>query len=103
MPQADISGLPPGARVVPIEPSVQSRLRLPRQRVTEAGPPPVLSRHLPVGDGLLGRVLDGAGRALDDLGPFDDVQLASLAATPINPLMRAPVDTSLDVGVRAIN
>src|SRR5690606_25552922 len=48
-------------------------------------------------------VLDGAGRALDDLGPFDDVQLASLAATPINPLMRAPVDTSLDVGVRAIN
>src|SRR5690606_19948138 len=30
MPQADISGLPPGARVVPIEPSVQSRLSLPR-------------------------------------------------------------------------
>lgn len=103
MPQSDISGLPPGARVVPIEPSVQSRLRLPKQRVSDPGPPPVLSRHLPVGDGLLGRVLDGAGRPLDDLGPFEDVQLASLAATPINPLARAPVDTTLDVGVRAIN
>src|SRR5690606_38655255 len=35
MPQADISGLPPGARVVPVEPSVQSRLSLPRQRSEE--------------------------------------------------------------------
>lgn len=103
MPQADISGLPPGARVVPIEPSVQSRLTLPRQRVQDPGPPPVLSRHLPVGDGLLGRVLDGAGRPLDDLGPLNDVQPASLGARHINPLARAPVDTVLDVGVRAIN
>lgn len=103
MPQAEISGLPPGARVVPIEPSVQSRLTLPRQRIDDPGPPPVLSQHLPVGDGLLGRVLDGAGRPLDDLGLFENVQPASLAATPINPLARAPIDTVLDVGVRAIN
>ena len=103
MPQADISGLPPGARVVPIEPSVQSRLTLPQQRIHDPGPPPVLSRHLPVGDGLLGRVLDGAGRPLDDLGPLNDVQPASLGAQHINPLARAPVDTALDVGVRAIN
>src|SRR5690554_1292107 len=103
MPQADISGLPPGARVVPIEPSVQSRLVLPRQRIDDPGPPPVLSRHLPVGDGLLGRVLDGAGRPLDDLGPLEAVQPASLTAAPIDPLTRAPIDTVLDVGVRAIN
>ncbi len=103
MPQAEISGLPPGARVVPIEPSVQSKLKLPRQRVDHVGPPPVLSQHLPVGDGLLGRVLDGAGQPLDDLGLFENVQPASLAATPINPLARAPIDTVLDTGVRAIN
>src|SRR5690606_11609974 len=53
--------------------------------------------------GLLGRVLDGAGRPLDDLGQLEDVQSASLAAQPINPLARAPVDTTMDVGVRAIN
>lgn len=103
MPQTDITGLPPGARVVPIEPSVQSRLTLPRHRSENPGPPPVLSQHLPVGDGLLGRVLDGAGRPLDDLGLFENIQPASLAAQHINPLARAPVDTVLDVGVRAIN
>ena len=103
MPQTEIAGLPPGARVVPIEPSVQSKLTLPRQRFDGAGPPPVLSQHLPVGDGLLGRVLDGAGRPLDDLGLFENVQPASLDAQHINPLARAPVDTVLDVGVRAIN
>src|SRR5690606_36681370 len=50
MPQAEITGLPPGARVVPIEPSVQSKLNLPRQRIDHVGPPPVLSQHLPVDD-----------------------------------------------------
>lgn len=103
MPQTEIAGLPPGARVVPIEPSVQSKLKLPRQRMDSVGPPPVLSQHLPVGDGLLGRVLDGAGQPLDDLGQFENVQAASLAATHINPLARAPIDTVLDTGVRAIN
>src|SRR5690606_41111571 len=62
-----------------------------------------LSRHLPVGDGLLGRVLDGAGRPLDDLGQLEDVRPASLNAQPFNPFDRPPVDTALDVGVRAIN
>jgi flagellum-specific ATP synthase len=103
MPQSDISGLPPGARVVPIEPAVQSRVALPRRSVQEVGPPPVLSRHLPVGDELLGRVLDGAGRPLDDLGELGHLTSAPLNASFINPLTRAPVDTVLDVGVRAIN
>jgi len=102
MPQSDISGLPPGARVVPIEPSVQSRIPLPVHADEGAGPPPVLSRHLPVGDALLGRVLDGAGRPLDGR-PLEGVQSARLTAPVINPLARAPIDTVLDVGVRAIN
>ncbi|SHI19019.1 flagellar protein export ATPase FliI [Pollutimonas bauzanensis] len=103
MPQSDISGLPPGARVVPIEPGIQSHVPLPRQALDELGPPPILSRHLPVGDALLGRVLDGAGRPLDDLGPLTHIGSAPLGAQIINPLSRAPVDTVLDVGVRAIN
>ncbi len=102
MPQSDISGLPPGARVVPIEPSVQSRIPLPLHADQDTGLPPVLSRHLPVGDALLGRVLDGAGRPLDGR-PLEGVESARLAAPVINPLARAPIDTVLDVGVRAIN
>ncbi|UYO94976.1 flagellar protein export ATPase FliI [Pollutimonas sp. M17] len=103
MPQSDISGLPPGARVVPLEPSIQSQVPLPLRAGDDIGPPLVLSRHLPVGDALLGRVLDGAGRPLDDLGPLGNVNSASLGAQVINPLARAPIDTVLDVGVRAIN
>ncbi|MYN11656.1 flagellar protein export ATPase FliI [Pusillimonas sp. TS35] len=99
MPQSDISGLPPGARVIPIEPAAHSRL-------PQAGTPSaasVQSHRLPVGDALLGRVLDGAGRPLDDLGALGHVDTAPLSAQTINPLQRAPVDTVLDVGVRAIN
>ena len=58
---------------------------------------------IPVGKGLLGRVIDSLGRSLDgqaipkltDNWPIDGVK--------INPLARKPVDTRLDVGVRVIN
>lgn len=103
MPQSDISGLPPGARVMPIPADVQGRIPLPLFPLTDLQAPTVLSRHLPVGNALLGRVVDGAGRPLDDLGPLTDVSAAPLGAQIINPLTRAPVDTVLDVGVRAIN
>lgn len=103
MPQSDTSGLPPGARVVPIEPGIQSRIPLPLTALDEFSAPLILSRHLPVGEALLGRVLDGAGRPLDDLGALEHVSSAPLTAPSINPLTRAPINTVLDVGVRAIN
>src|SRR5690606_26361130 len=103
MPQADISGLPPGARVVPGEPPVQRAIPLPRTAELNGNAKPQVGRHLPVGNALLGRVLDGAGRPLDDLGPLQGALAAPLSAAPINPLDRAPIDTVLDVGVRAIN
>ncbi|MGE8675953.1 MAG: flagellum-specific ATP synthase FliI, partial [Achromobacter kerstersii] len=103
MPQADISGLPPGARVVPGEPPVQRAIPLPRKAELNGNAKPQLGRHLPVGNALLGRVLDGAGRPLDGLGPLTGAELAPLSAQPINPLSRAPIDTVLDTGVRAIN
>jgi flagellum-specific ATP synthase len=56
-----------------------------------------------VGDTLLGRVVDGAGRPLDGLGALQHPQTRSLQSRPFNPLERATIDTTLDVGVRAIN
>jgi flagellum-specific ATP synthase len=58
---------------------------------------------LPVGDELLGRVLDAGGQPLDKLGQLNARNYRSLNGVPLNPLSRAPIDTILDVGVRAIN
>ncbi|MDE1963786.1 MAG: flagellar protein export ATPase FliI [Xanthomonadaceae bacterium] len=58
---------------------------------------------LPVGQGLLGRVIGADGLPLDGMGPLDTDEQASLKAEPINPMERKPIDTRLDTGVRAIN
>lgn len=101
MPQGDTEGVLPGARVMPLEvaeilPRAGS-LSHPRRRASDR------SRHLPVGTALLGRVVDAAGRPLDQRGPLRADAAASLNARAINPLSRAPIDMPLDVGVRAIN
>lgn len=58
---------------------------------------------VPVGDGLLGRVVDAFCRPLDE-GPSIAFDAAyPLHRAPINPLDRAPIDTALDTGVRAID
>jgi len=56
-----------------------------------------------VGDRLLGRVIDGAGRVLDSLGALELDAEVPLRGRPINPLTREPIHETLDVGVRAIN
>lgn len=101
MPQSDVEGVIPGSRVFPVE-AVQSLPRAgtvnhPRRRPSDRG------RHLPVGDELLGRVLDGAGRPLDSLGPLHSHHAAPLNVRAANPLGREPISHILDVGVRAIN
>lgn len=101
MPQSDVEGVIPGSRVFPVE-AVQSLPRAgtvshPRRRPSDRG------RHLPVGDELLGRVLDGAGRPLDNLGPLHHRHSAPLNVRAANPLGREPISHILDVGVRAIN
>ena len=60
-------------------------------------------RQVPVGEQLLGRVLDGAGRPLDGLGPLTLDKRVPLHTRPINPLERATIRQTLDVGVRSIN
>jgi flagellum-specific ATP synthase len=101
MPQSDVEGVVPGARVFPVEVAQTlprpGTVDHPRRRPSDRG------RHLPVGDELLGRVLDGSGRPLDQLGPLAASQSAPLNVRAANPLSRAPIATTLDVGVRAIN
>ncbi|TVO79027.1 flagellar protein export ATPase FliI [Sedimenticola selenatireducens] len=81
MPTGDIRGLEQDARVVPTG------------RVCEAI----------VGDHLLGRVLDGAGRPLDGKGRLHAIERRPLTGKVFNPLTRTPIRKPLDVGVRAIN
>ena len=56
-----------------------------------------------VGDALLGRVVDGAGRPIDGLGPIRGAERWPLAGKMQGPLDRGRVLEPLDVGVRAIN
>jgi flagellum-specific ATP synthase len=91
MPQGDVDGIVPGAHVRP--------LLLKKKSVAQAGS----GRQVPVGEHLLGRVVDASGNPLDELGDIPFSQLAPLHQRAINPLTRAPIDTVLDVGVRAIN
>ena len=101
MPTDDVFGLAPGALVLPVEPvqpQLQARERIePRRRASDR------AKHLPVGVELLGRVIDGAGRALDGKGAIKTKAVRSLQSRPTNPLQRAPIRQSMDVGIRAIN
>ncbi|BBP03855.1 flagellum-specific ATP synthase [Sulfuriferula plumbiphila] len=101
MPQSDVEGLVPGTRVFPVE--VVQTLPRPGQVTHPRRRPSDRTRHLPVGEELLGRVLDGAGRPLDSLGPLRAQHTAPLNVRAANPLSRAPITDILDVGVRAIN
>lgn len=101
MPSGDIYGLTPGAKVVPTEytgavPRIGT-LQHPRRRAADR------TKHISVGPELLGRVLNGAGDPLDRYGPLHCGHSVPLYSRPFNPLERAPIEKTLDVGVRAIN
>ncbi|MDP5254797.1 MULTISPECIES: flagellar protein export ATPase FliI [unclassified Vibrio] len=81
MPSDQIQGILPGAKVTPL--------------THDSG--------IPVGMGLLGRVVDGSGEPLDGLGAIFCENKASFNAKPINPLARKPITEPLDVGLKAIN
>ncbi len=81
MPINDVRGLAPNARVIPTGHSAM----------------------VSVGDALLGRVLDGLGRPLDNRPMPTTQQRMPRNGRPINPLSRDPIRTPLDVGIRAIN
>jgi flagellum-specific ATP synthase len=56
-----------------------------------------------LGDGLLGRVVDGRGQPLDGRPLPELPDELSLLGRPLNPMERGPINTILDVGVKAIN
>ena len=81
MPVGSLAGIAPGARVVPL---------------ADTG-------RLPMGMSMLGRVLDGAGRALDGKGGMKAEDWVPMDGPTINPLNRNPISVPLDVGIRSIN
>jgi len=81
MPLTTADGLKPGALVTPAD----------------------TVNEIPVGWGLLGRVLDGAGNILDGKGPIEADSNIPFNGSIINPLQRAPIREPLDVGIKAIN
>lgn len=56
-----------------------------------------------VGEGLLGRVVDGIGTPIDGLGPVENLREIPIYNEVRNPLNREPIRKPLDLGVRAIN
>jgi len=106
MPVSEPLGIRPGAMVVPLDPAA------PRPRLGQRNHPlrraEDRTRHLPMGESLLGRVLDPSGAPMDRGGPVaaadgSACELRPLLRRAINAMDRAPVRSALDVGVRAIN
>lgn len=56
-----------------------------------------------VSDALLGRVLDGLGNPIDDLGSIESDMEVPIYADVKNPLKRRPIREPLDLGIKAIN
>ena len=81
MPTEAIEGISPGARVRPL----------------------LGDSKMPVGDELLGRVVNGLGKPLDGKGPIKTKDSVTLHGNVINPLQRKPISEPLDVGIKAIN
>jgi flagellum-specific ATP synthase len=59
--------------------------------------------RLAVGEQLLGRVLDGLGRPIDQLGALEGGEPRSTIAPPPRPLQRARIERRLSLGVRALD
>ncbi|MEG2631586.1 MAG: flagellar protein export ATPase FliI [Comamonas sp.] len=100
MPAGDIQGLSSGAVVTPAPAFVP----MPRfgEPVAEVSLATGMLR-LPMGDGLLGRVVDSQGVPLDHAGPVTDVTAEPMDRRQINAMDRDPVREPLDTGVRALN
>jgi FliI/YscN family ATPase len=81
MPLGEILGIHPGAVITPLGHSF----------------------YVEVGEGLVGRVLDGLGRPIDGRGPLGPTRPRPLASEPPGPLERPRIRAALGTGVRAID
>ena len=80
-PLGDLEGIHPGSMVRPLHRALDVR----------------------VGDGLVGRVVDGLGRPIDGLGGVGEGTRYALSAEPPHPLERSRIERPLGTGVRAID
>lgn len=71
----------------------------PGDRVVALGRP----LEIPVGPGLIGRVVDGVGNPIDGRGPIVGGSRRSIHGDPPEPLGRRPIREVLETGVRAID
>jgi len=83
-------------------------LMMPLEEIRGIGPgcQVVARQHraiIPVGPGLLGRVIDGLGNPIDNKGPILAENEYPIYGAPINPLSRKRISQPLDLGIRAIN
>jgi flagellum-specific ATP synthase len=81
MPVSDLRGVRRGNRVV-----------------TTGGPLAV-----PIGPGLLGRIVDALGRPIDGGPPLVNVRATSIEGVPPTAMKRSRIDTQLGLGVRAMD
>ena len=81
MPMGSVDGLRSQAKVIPIAGQLDA----------------------PVGDALLGRVIDARAQPIDGLGPVLCTHTTPLNPACLNPLERSGINQQFDVGVRAIN
>lgn len=58
---------------------------------------------IPVGDALLGRVIDGLGEPLDGGPPLASETLQPLIAAPPEPMSRRMIDAAMPTGVRVVD
>uniref|UniRef100_E1TI65 Type 3 secretion system ATPase n=1 Tax=Burkholderia sp. (strain CCGE1003) TaxID=640512 RepID=E1TI65_BURSG len=61
------------------------------------------SLTVPVGDTLLGRVIDSLGEPIDGLGPLEATEQRPVFANPPSPMSRRMIDTPLATGVRVVD
>ncbi len=102
MPAGDVQGLSSGATVLPVH-AIWTIPRLDQSAQEAVHASDQSGLRLPLGPGLLGRVVDAQGVPLDHLGPLSNVVFRSIHPIPVNAMDRAPVREPLDTGVRAIN
>jgi len=93
MPIDSMEGISPGALVYPAHTPYNSG-----SGYTSSG----IADPLPIGESLLGRVVDGLGRPIDGKG-YGEKQFSPYIQRTLNPLDRTPIHEPLDVGIQAIN
>ena len=81
MPLGEVAGICPGSEVVATGHSLR----------------------VPVGEELLGRVIDGLGQPLDDLGDIPQLPLAELDLNTPHPLKRTRITETFQTGIKAID